>query len=135
MSVAFQFELVSPERLLLSTQVTEVVIPGSEGYLTALAGHSPLMTTIMPGIVSVKTADGKTDSYVVYGGFADISPNGCSILAESATHIDELDRSDLQRRIDEARDSLENSDNHEHRTKLEAFLHQLMTLQGSVLPA
>ncbi|MFK4825348.1 F0F1 ATP synthase subunit epsilon [Paenochrobactrum sp. BZR 588] len=135
MSVAFQFELVSPERLLLSTQVTEVVIPGSEGYLTALSGHSPLMTTIMPGIVSVKTADGKTDSYVVYGGFADISPNGCSILAESATHIDELDRSDLQRRIDEARDSLENSDNHEHRTKLEAFLHQLMTLQGSVLPA
>lgn len=135
MSVAFQFELVSPERLLLSTQVTEVVIPGSEGYLTALAGHSPLMTTIMPGIVSVKTPDGKADSYVVYGGFADISPNGCSILAESATHIDELDRSDLQRRIDEARHSFDNSDNHEHRTKLEAFLHQLMTLQGSILPA
>ncbi|MBB6261342.1 F-type H+-transporting ATPase subunit epsilon [Paenochrobactrum gallinarii] len=135
MSVAFQFELVSPERLLLSTQVTEVVIPGSEGYLTALAGHSPLMTTIMPGIVSVKTPDGKADSYVVYGGFADISANGCSILAESATHIDELDRSDLQRRIDEARHSLDNSDNHEHRTKLEAFLHQLMTLQGAILPA
>ncbi|AHB01481.1 F0F1 ATP synthase subunit epsilon [Brucella ceti TE28753-12] len=74
MAQAFQFELVSPERLLLSAQVTEVVIPGSEGYLTALAGHSPLMTTIMPGVVSVKLADGKTDSYVVFGGFADITP-------------------------------------------------------------
>ncbi len=73
MAQAFQFELVSPERLLLSAQVTEVVIPGSEGYLTALAGHSPLMTTIMPGVVSVKLADGKSDSYVVFGGFADIT--------------------------------------------------------------
>lgn len=135
MSVAFQFELVSPERLLLSTQVTEVVIPGSEGYLTALAGHSPLMTAIMPGVVTVKLTDGKSDSYIVYGGFADITPAGCSLLAESATHIDDLDKADLQRRIDEAKKHLEEASTNENRTAAEIFLHQLMTLQGTVLPA
>ncbi|WP_343312810.1 F0F1 ATP synthase subunit epsilon [Brucella sp. BE17] len=135
MAQAFQFELVSPERLLLSAEVTEVVIPGSEGYLTALAGHSPLMTTIMPGVVSVKLADGKSDSYVVFGGFADITPQNCTLLAESATHIDDFDKADIQRRIEHARETLESATSSEHRTKAETFLHQLMTLQGAVLPA
>ncbi len=135
MAEAFQFELVSPERLLLSTQVTEVVIPGSEGYLTALAGHSPLMTAIMPGVVTVKLTDGKSDSYIVYGGFADITPAGCSVLAESATHIDDLDKADLNSRIEEAKKHLDEASSNEQRTKAEIFLHQLMTLQGTILPA
>jgi len=135
MAQAFQFELVSPERLLLSAQVTEVVIPGSEGYLTALAGHSPLMSTIMPGVVSVKLADGKSDSYVVFGGFADITPQGCTVLAESATHVDDIDPADIQRRIDHARQALDDASSNEHRTKAEIFLHQLMTLQGTIMPA
>ncbi|MFD1199745.1 F0F1 ATP synthase subunit epsilon [Brucella gallinifaecis] len=135
MAQAFQFELVSPERLLLSAEVTEVVIPGSEGYLTALAGHSPLMTTIMPGVVSVKLSDGKSDSYVVFGGFADITPQSCTILAESATHIDDFDRADIQQRIEHARKALDDASSVEHRTKAEGFLHQLMTLQGAILPA
>jgi len=135
MAQAFQFELVSPERLLLSAQVTEVVIPGSEGYLTALAGHSPLMTTIMPGVVSVKLADGKSDSYVVFGGFADITPQSCTVLAESAPHEDDINPADIQRRIEEARKHLEDASTNEHRTKAEIFLHQLMTLQGTIMPA
>jgi F-type H+-transporting ATPase subunit epsilon len=135
MAQAFQFELVSPERLLLSAQVTEVVIPGSEGYLTALAGHSPLMTTIIPGVVSVKLGDGKSVAYVVFGGFADITPQGCTILAESATHVDDVDPADIQKRIEIARKHLEDASTNEHRTKAEIFLHQLMTLQGTVLPA
>ena len=134
MAQAFQFELVSPERLLLSAQVTEVVIPGSEGYLTALAGHSPLMSTILPGVVSVKLADGKSDSYVVFGGFADITPQSCTVLAESATHVDAIEPSDITRRIDEARKALDDATSPEHRTKAEIFLHQLMTLQGAVIP-
>ena len=135
MAQAFQFELVSPERLLLSTQVTEVVVPGSEGYLTALSGHSPLMTTIKPGIVSVKLADGKTDSYVVFGGFADITPESCTILAEAATHVDDITTADIQKRIDHAREMLDSATTNENRTKAEIFLGQLMTLQGTILPA
>lgn len=135
MAGTFKFELVSPERLLLSADVSEVVIPGSEGYLTVLAGHSPLMTTIIPGTVTVKTADGKSDTYVVFGGFADITPDGCSLLAESALHIDEVSREDIAARIDQARKQIEDAHSNEHRTKAEQFLHQLMTVQGSILPA
>ena len=67
----FNFELVSPERLLLSERVTEVVIPATEGEMTVLANHAPTMTTLKPGVVTVKSADGKTSRYVVFGGFAD----------------------------------------------------------------
>jgi F-type H+-transporting ATPase subunit epsilon len=93
------------------------------------------MTTIMPGVVSVKLGDGKSDAYVVFGGFADITPQGCTILAESATHVDDVDPADIQKRIEIARKHLEDASTNEHRTKAEIFLHQLMTLQGTVLPA
>ncbi|WOC16446.1 F0F1 ATP synthase subunit epsilon [Pseudochrobactrum sp. MP213Fo] len=135
MAGTFKFELVSPERLLLSAEVTEVVIPGSEGYLTVLAGHAPLMTTIIPGKLTVKTADGKSDAYVVFGGFADITPEGCSLLAESALHIDEVSRADIAARIAHARQLVDDASSNEHRTKAEQFLHQLTTVEGSILPA
>ncbi|PRD44069.1 F0F1 ATP synthase subunit epsilon [Phyllobacterium phragmitis] len=135
MAEAFHFELVSPERLLLSAEVTEVVIPGSEGYMTVMARHAPLMTTIKPGVIRVKLADGKESSYVVFGGFADVSQEICTILAESAVHVDELNREELQRRIQDAREDLQDAVTNEQRTKAEQFLHQLMTLEGSILPA
>ena len=107
MADSFNFELVSPERLLLSAQVTEVVIPATEGEMTVMAYHAPTMTTVKPGVVTVKTADGKTERYAVFGGFADILPSGCTLLAESAVHVDELDRTILENRIDAARAELE----------------------------
>jgi F-type H+-transporting ATPase subunit epsilon len=135
MAEAFHFELVSPERLLLSAEVTEVVIPGSEGYLTVMARHAPLMATIKPGVIRVRQSDGKEDSYVVFGGFADVLPESCTILAESAVHVDDLNREELQRRIQDAREDLADASTQEQRTKAEQFLHQLMTLEGSILPA
>ncbi|RWF15041.1 MAG: F0F1 ATP synthase subunit epsilon, partial [Mesorhizobium sp.] len=95
MAEAFKFELVSPERLLVSEQVESVVIPGAEGEMTVMAQHAPVMTTIKPGVVTVKTAAGKEERYVVFGGFADILPSGCTLLAESATHVNDIDRADL----------------------------------------
>ncbi len=88
MAEAFQFELVSPERLLVSEQVEFVVIPGAEGEMTVMANHAPVMTTIKPGVVTVKTAAGATERYCVFGGFADILPTGCTLLAESAVATD-----------------------------------------------
>ena len=99
----FNFELVSPERLLVSGSVSEVVIPATEGEMTVMANHAPTMTTIKPGVVTVKAADGKKDRYVVFGGFADIIPTGCTLLAESAVHVDEFNSDDITRRIDVAR--------------------------------
>ena len=92
MAEAFQFELVSPERLLVSEQVEFVVIPGAEGEMTVMANHAPVMTTIKPGVVTVKTAAGATERYVVFGGFADILPTGCTLLAESAVAVEDIDR-------------------------------------------
>lgn len=102
----FNFELVSPERLLLSASVSEVVIPGSEGEMTVMANHAPTMAVIRPGVVSVKTADGKAERYVVFGGFADILPSGCTLLAEAAVPVSELSKAALDKRIEAARADL-----------------------------
>src|SRR6185436_19158976 len=101
---SFQFELVSPERLLVSEAVESVAIPGTEGEMTVMAHHAPVMTTVKPGVVTVKTAAGDEERYVVFGGFADIVPAGCTLLAESAVAVGDIDRTDLARRIQEARE-------------------------------
>ncbi|GEC35575.1 F0F1 ATP synthase subunit epsilon [Sinorhizobium fredii USDA 205] len=134
MADSFNFELVSPERLLLSAQVTEVVIPATEGEMTVMANHAPTMTTIKPGVVTVKTADGKSERFAVFGGFADILPTGCTLLAESAVHVDELDRTVLENRIDEARAELEGAID-EKKTRIEQFIAELTRLGEIVIPA
>ncbi|AWI59092.1 F0F1 ATP synthase subunit epsilon [Sinorhizobium fredii] len=134
MADSFNFELVSPERLLLSAQVTEVVIPATEGEMTVMANHAPTMTTIKPGVVTVKTGDGKTERFAVFGGFADILPTGCTLLAESAVHVDELDRTVLENRIDEARAELDGAID-EKKTRIEQFIAELTRLGEIVIPA
>ena len=131
----FNFELVSPERLLLSERVTEVVIPATEGEMTVMANHAPTMTTIKPGIVTVKAADGKKDRYVVFGGFADIVPTGCTLLAESAVHVDEFNSDDITRRIEVARKELEHVKSDDQKFGIETYLAELTTLRGIVVPA
>ncbi|KQS83932.1 MULTISPECIES: F0F1 ATP synthase subunit epsilon [unclassified Rhizobium] len=132
----FNFELVSPERLLLSERVSEVVIPATEGEMTVMANHAPTMTTIKPGIVTVKAADGKVTRYVVFGGFADILPTGCTLLAESAVPVSELDRSAIDKRIEATKAELaEGSHGDEYKTRLEQFLAELTQLNGIVVAA
>jgi len=135
MTQSFKFELVSPERLLLSEEVEQVVIPGTEGEMTVMAGHAPTMTSIKPGVIRVVNASGGTEEFVVFGGFADITPDGCRLLAESATRVAELDRADLARRIQEVRAEVEGAKDHETRTRAEEFLGQLTRLEGALLPA
>lgn len=86
--MAVQFDLVSPERRLASVQATEVQIPGAEGDLTAMEGHAPTITTLRPGILKAVGAAGTT-SYVVTGGFAEITATGVSVLAERAVPVEE----------------------------------------------
>ncbi|MER8405105.1 F0F1 ATP synthase subunit epsilon [Mesorhizobium sp. M0185] len=135
MPEAFKFELVSPERLLVSEQVESVIIPGAEGEMTVMAHHAPVMTTIKPGVVTLKTAQGKEERYVVFGGFADIVPAGCTLLAESAVAVGDIDRADLARRIQEAREDAADAKDDQTRSKAEQFLNQLTTLEGALLPA
>ncbi len=132
MAEAFKFELVSPERLLVSEQVISVVIPGTEGELTVMANHAPLMTTVRPGVVTVALASGSTERYVVFGGFADIVPQGCTLLAESAVAVKDIDRDDLASRIRDAREDVADAKDDEGRTKAEQLLAQLSTLESAL---
>ena len=132
MAEAFQFELVSPERLLVSEQVESVVIPGAEGEMTVMARHAPVMTTIKPGVVKVHMATGKKQDYVVFGGFADILPTGCTLLAESAVPVEDMSRDELERRINVAKAELEDAEHHEHKSRLEHFIMELSHLRGSI---
>jgi F-type H+-transporting ATPase subunit epsilon len=132
MAESFQFELVSPERLLVSAQVEQVVIPGTEGEMTVLADHAPAMTTIKPGVVTVRLTGGQEDRYVVFGGFADIVPAGCTLLAESAVRVGDVDREDLARRIQDAREDAADAKDDQSRAKAEQFLNNLTTLQEAL---
>ncbi|MFK7903046.1 MAG: F0F1 ATP synthase subunit epsilon [Nitratireductor sp.] len=109
MANAFTFELVSPEKLILSGEASDVIVPGSEGYFTVMANHAPLMSTVKPGVVEVTMADGEKHSIFVKGGFADVSPAGFTLLAEQATPISELEASDLDAQITAADEAAENA--------------------------
>lgn len=132
MADSFNFELVSPERLLLSESASEVIIPGADGDMTVMANHAPVMTNVKPGIVEVKSASGSTNRYVVFGGFADILPDGCTVLAESAVHVDDIDREALEKRIQNTREDLQDAKTDADRSRIAQRLDHLMTLQGAV---
>lgn len=89
MAAMLQFELVSPEKKLASMQVAMVVVPGAEGDFGVLPGHAPMMSTIRPGIIEIYTTEGTAPSarYEIDGGFAEVTPEGLTILAEAATAI------------------------------------------------
>ncbi|HYD18919.1 MAG TPA: F0F1 ATP synthase subunit epsilon [Patescibacteria group bacterium] len=95
-SGTFQFELVSPERVLVSEQAKLVTVPGTAGDFGVLPLHSPLLSAIRPGVVTVNAADGAVRRIFVAGGFADVSPESCTVLAEEAVAVEELDRAKLQ---------------------------------------
>ncbi|MEP3437609.1 MAG: F0F1 ATP synthase subunit epsilon [Hoeflea sp.] len=132
MADSFNFELVSPERLLLSATVNEVVIPGADGEMTVMAHHAPTMTTIKPGVVTVVTSDGKSERYVVFGGFADIIPEGCTLLAESAVAVADIDRADLAQRLQNAREDFADATSDAGKQKAQEFLDQLTTLEAAL---
>ncbi|MBO6717188.1 MAG: F0F1 ATP synthase subunit epsilon [Rhizobiaceae bacterium] len=135
MADSFKFELVSPERLLISEDAEQVILPGAEGEMTVLAKHAPVMTTIRPGVVTVKPTSGAEQRYAVFGGFADILPETCTLLAESAVPVGELNREDLQRRIEAAKRDAEAAEDAEARSRAELFLQQLTTLENAIIPA
>jgi len=95
------FELVSPERLLLSQPVDMVVVPGSEGLFAALIDHAPLIATLKPGVIDVWDADRIIERIFVGGGFAEVTQERCVVLAETATPVGDIDRARVVERIEE----------------------------------
>ncbi|MBB4041211.1 F-type H+-transporting ATPase subunit epsilon [Microvirga flocculans] len=95
----FNFELVSPERVLFSDAVDAVVLPASEGDMTVLPGHAPMMTTLKTGFLIIGNGSGNGKRVLVRGGFADINQNGLTVLAERALPAEELTQEVLDKEI------------------------------------
>jgi F-type H+-transporting ATPase subunit epsilon len=125
MAELFQFELVSPERQLLSEQVAEVVVPSTEGEFGVLKNHSPFMATIKPGILKVRDEGGTWDEYFVRGGFADVASGGLTVLAEQAVLVKDISSEELDQQIKDAEEDVADAKNDETKQKAEMTLSQL----------
>ena len=101
MADTMQFDLVSPERSLVSGQATAVQIPGADGDMTAMPDHAPVVTTLRPGILTVEM-DGSSQTFAVTGGFAQISSEGTTVLAEEALPTGELTAEFVDERVSKA---------------------------------
>ena len=99
-----QVEIVSPEKILLSRSADMAVVPSVEGDLAAMAEHAPVIVLLRGGLVSLYQGDAVTDRLFVAGGFAEITGERCTVLADSAVPTDEIDRADADRRLAEAQD-------------------------------
>ncbi len=103
---AVQFELVSPEKLLLSEDVEMVVVPGAEGDFGVLPGHSPMISTVRPGVIHVFEGGSVTSRIFVAGGFAEVTAERCTVLAEEAVPLDEIDRAGVEKDLRDANEDI-----------------------------
>ena len=131
-----QFELVSPERLIISTEVDMVVVPGTEGNFGVLPGHSPLISTIRPGTIDIYQGGAVTERVFVVGGIAEVTPERCTVLADEAMAPDALDRSTIEAELQTAEGNLPTLREHlgratgTDRERLAAELRQLERQQS-----
>lgn len=136
MAEPLKFDLVSPERLLVSEEVESVVVPGSEGYFTVLARHAPFMSTLKPGQIEVKNLAGAVQKFYVRGGFADVTPSGLTILADQAIRLEDLDAAALAQELKNAEEDLADAgDDQAKRRVAEAKLNEIKDVQRWMIPA
>ena len=126
---SFSFELVSPERLLVSEEVDEVVVPGVEGEFTVLAGHAPFITVLRPGIVTIRKA-GSMQRIYVRGGFAEVNPGGLTILADTALPVEDLDAQTFGSEIAAAESAVAAAGTDDARRRAEERLNWLSDLRA-----
>jgi F-type H+-transporting ATPase subunit epsilon len=120
MADQIQFELVSPERLLVSEPVEMVVVPGTEGDFGVLPGHAPLVSTVRPGVIAVFEGSKVVQRIFVAGGFAEVTGERCTVLAEQAMPVADIDRAAADNEIREAREDLAGAKDEAERARTEA---------------
>ncbi len=125
------FDLVSPEKLLFSGEVDQVDVPGSEGDFGVLAGHAPFVTTVRPGILTI-FQQGAGLKVVVNGGFAEVNPEGLTVLADMAVPLDDFDRAVLAAQVKDAEEDVADAKEPWQRDKLARKLDQLKALQAAL---
>ena len=132
MAETFRFELVSPERLLVSEDIASVTAPGAEGEFTVLPRHAPFMTTLKPGVLTVRVDKGPERRIVVFGGFAEVNPDGCIILAEQAVPVETLDPDAVAREIRDTEEDVADAETEDTRFRAQTRLDQLRALQQAL---
>lgn len=110
MADTVEFELVSPEKLLKSGPVEMVVVPGAEGDLGVLPGHSLLIATVRPGVIDIHEGGSVKERIFVGGGFCEISPERCTVLAEEAIPVGDIDKAAAEKRLEDANVAWQNAD-------------------------
>jgi F-type H+-transporting ATPase subunit epsilon len=128
----FPFELVSPERILTSGEVDAVVLPASEGDITILSGHAPLMTTLKTGFLVVTEKRDNGRRILVRGGFAEIGPKGLTVLAERAIPAGELTLESLDAEITHAEMLRDAAEGHAARVQADATIAQLQEAKAAL---
>jgi F-type H+-transporting ATPase subunit epsilon len=135
MAEPLKFDLVSPERLLLSEEVESVVVPGGEGYFTVFARHAPLISTLKPGQLEVKDLSGTVQKFFVRGGFADVNPAGLTILADQVIPLVELDAAMLAQEVRNAEEDVADAGDDQNKRRIaEAKLNELKDVQRWIIP-
>jgi F-type H+-transporting ATPase subunit epsilon len=132
MADLLKFELVSPERLLSSGDVQQVVVPGTEGEFTVLVNHAPVLSTLKPGVVTVTDESGNAERIFVRGGFAEVNPAGLTILAEEAVAVSELSPEDLAQKIKNAQEDVNDASDPEKKRRAQETLDHLTQLQSAL---
>jgi F-type H+-transporting ATPase subunit epsilon len=127
----FHFDLVSPELLLFSGDVTQVDVPGEEGDFGVLAGHAPFVATLKPGVLTI-FGGGEPRRIVVRGGFAEVGPSGLTVLAEEATPVEDIDAATIAQAIKDVEEDLADASDDISRDKAHTRLDQLRTLKDAL---
>ncbi len=127
------FELVSPERLLLSVQASQVSLPGAEGDMGVLPGHAPMIASLRPGVIEVEgEIDADEARIFVGGGVIEVAQDRLVVLADEALPVSQLDRAGLDQRIQNTREDIEDAKDDEARLKAEARLQHLQDLVAAI---
>jgi F-type H+-transporting ATPase subunit epsilon len=126
------YEMVSPDRLLASADADMVVVPGSEGDFGVLPGHAPMISTLRPGLVEVHDEGKEVQKIFVRGGFAEVTPEGLTVLAEEAIPLADLDKSILGREIEYAQEDVDDAKTDEARDKAQHQLDGLSQLMDAL---
>jgi F-type H+-transporting ATPase subunit epsilon len=125
------FDLVSPEKILYSGEVDQVDVPGSEGDFGVLAGHAPLIAALRPGIMIIYREGGEI-RVVVNGGFAEVNPQGLTVLADMAVPLEDFDRAVLVAEIKDTEEDVADAKDDWQRDKLALKRDQLKALQAAL---
>jgi F-type H+-transporting ATPase subunit epsilon len=130
--MALHFELVSPARLLFSGDVVSVQIPGTEGEMTILANHAPVLATLKPGVVVVAKDSGAAEKIFVRGGFAEVNAAGLTVLAETAIPLADLDAAAIAAQIKDAEEDVTDAKSDGARAKANETLDHLRSLAAAI---